>query len=366
MPDFKCDNTYEIHLKEYNELVLGKYGISSKSAEREIICMSDRGNTVALTLYADMIFYKKLLRHKPYVDAFYLYMQAGGIKISEEGKWYSDGAAYPLSFWMLGYYLINYKREAFLLKCDTIPELEEMSIEDRFASALNLAATCLDYVKAPGAINLIGRIMRETAASPGLFEKLKDRLNEILGEHEFSDISEHINGADSVEDFNDIADDFFVEAALGGYVYACNNLALREADKIIELMKSGSDEAEPMKSESDEAELDEAINKYIEYLKIAADRYEPYAANRLGLFYRTGEIFGTTGKVTNRKYISNSIAKEYFQKATVYPDENSAWAYLNLLKYYNNDYDKDIDLMNEHMEYIRQLNPSVYDIAMEL
>jgi hypothetical protein len=29
-------------------------------------------------------------------------------------------------------------------------------------------------------------------------------------------------------------------------------------------------------------------------------------------------------------------------------------------------YEKDIDLMNEHMDYIKELNPEVYSIAMDL
>ena len=50
----------------------------------------------------------------------------------------------------------------------------------------------------------------------------------------------------------------------------------------------------------------------------------------------------------------------------MYPDANSAWAYFNLIKYFHKDYDTNIDLLNEHMDCIKELNPAVYDIAMEL
>ena len=80
-----------------------------------------------------------------------------------------------------------------------------------------------------------------------------------------------------------------------------------------------------------------------------------------------GEIRSSDGReMYFRYYINTTFAKKYFQKATVYPDSNSAWAYLNLIKYFHKDYDTDIDLLNEHMDCIKELNPAVYDIAIEL
>ncbi len=358
MNRFKCDKSYENYLKQYNDRILKIYGVSSKTSEREIICMSEEGNTVALTLYADMVYYKKLLRHNPERDAFKLYMKAASMEIDDEGKWKSGDDAYPLAFWNVGFYLLNYRRESVLKKCEKIDVIENMSIEDRLITAFELAITCLDYVQVPGAVNLMGRIMNEISEDGELFSKTSTSLQCIIKEHDLSYVSEEELNFETPEDLKSLSDCFFEKAATEGYVYACNSLALREADKIYKLMQD--------ENGASEEEIDKAVNKYIKYLKISADRYEPYAANRLGLFYRTGEILGGFGKVSYKKYISNAVAKEYFEKATVYPDENSAWAYLNLLKYYHQDYDKDIDLMNEHMEYIKELNPDVYSIAMEL
>ena len=74
MNRFTCDLSYENDLKEYTEQILEKNGVSSQAAEREIMCMADEGNTVAGKLYADLVFYKKILRKNPYREAFDLYL----------------------------------------------------------------------------------------------------------------------------------------------------------------------------------------------------------------------------------------------------------------------------------------------------
>ncbi|MBR1567517.1 MAG: hypothetical protein IJ648_01015 [Lachnospiraceae bacterium] len=386
----ECDGSYEAHLQEYNEGILRKYGVSSQSAEREIISMADKGNTVALKLYGDMVFYQKILRRHYYRDAFELYMRSAGISVDEDRRWKSSGVAYPLAFWWIGYYLINYRRESFLVKCEPIAVIDSMTVEDRLIYALELAAACLDYEKAPGAINLIGRIFREISENEELFEKVKIQALDILQSHDF--IQKEILTApfdcSTAEGCGEIAEAFFLSAVKEGYVYACNNLAAREADRIVELAqqirgkqenseKQVSDESkdnikeqiikeQSTKEQNIKEQMETSIRNYIEFLTISADKYEPYAANRLGLFYRTGEIIGTAGSTVCKDHIDSKLAKEYFLKATVYPDANSAWAYLNLMKYYHKDYDTNIELMNEHMEYIKILNAEVYDIAMEL
>ncbi|MBO4591168.1 MAG: hypothetical protein J5684_01230 [Eubacterium sp.] len=349
-------NGYDEDLKEYSDNVLVKCGTSSKSAERETICLAQAGNTVAQNFYADMIYNKKILRKKPYSDAFYLYMQAAGISVDASGEWKCSGKANPLAFWSVGYYLVNYKRENVLLKCDTITEIEALSMDKRLSMALEFAAASISYEEIPGAVNLIGRILSEASKSDDLFETLKPVIAECLVGHEIPESSEVIESCDDHEKCAEISESFFVAAAKLGYVYACNSLAAKEADRIVAGVKDGSG--------SDK--LVENIINYICYLRIAADRLEPYAANRLGLFYMNGEIKGNGGTVTFKEYVDHALAYEYFKKATVYPDANSAWAYLNLMKYFHKDYDLNIDLMNEHMDYIKTLSREVYDIAMDL
>ncbi len=316
----KCNNTYKADEAVLNETVFDKYGYSSPSAEREIICLALTGNKAALKSYADLLFYRKIPCRDNYKKAFPLYCESAGITFTEDGIT-CTGDGTPLSFYFIGYYLVNYRCESILKKCEIIEEIERLTRQERLEIALDLALATLSAIRSPAAVNLIGRIINEL---PSLSEKLDEHAS---------------------------AQECFEDAAEGGYVYACNNLAAREADMIVR----GSDD------------ITEHVNAFVHYLTISADRYEPYAANRLGLFYMTGEVRSSSGDTVHlHDYINIPFAKKYFQKALVYPDANSAWAYFNLIKYFHKDYDTNIDLLNEHMECIRELNPVVYDIAIEL
>ncbi len=315
-----CNNTYKVDENVLNETVFEKYGYSSPSSEREIICLALTGNRAALKSYADLLFYRKINCRNNYRKAFPLYCQAAGITFSgSDITCTGDGT--PLAFYTLGYYLVNYKCESVLKKCETIDEIECLTRQERLEIALELALATLSCCKSPAAVNLIGRIIKE---APALAENLEDAAS---------------------------SEEYFEDAAEDGYVYACNNLAAKEADLIV---KGTGD-------------IDAHVNSFVHYLTISADRYEPYAANRLGLFYMTGEVRSSSGdKVILHDYINVPFARKYFQKAIVYPDANSAWAYFNLIKYFHKDYDTNIDLLNEHMDCIKELNPAVYDIAIEL
>lgn len=315
-----CNNTYRNDEQILHETVFEKYGYTSPSAEREIICLALTGNKAALKSYADLLFYRKIKCRNNYKKAFPLYCEAAALTFSgSEVSCTGDGT--PLAFYVLGYYLVNYKCESVLKKCETIDEIEVLSRQQRLELALDLAMATLSATKSPAALNLIGRILKE---SPELASKL---------------------------DGDTSAEQYFEDAAEEGYVFACNNLAAKEADMIV----------------GEIGDLSSHVNDYIHYLTISADRYEPYAANRLGLFYMTGEVRSSTGDtVYLHEYINTRFAKKYFQKAIVYPDVNSAWAYFNLIKYFHKDYDTNIELLNEHMDCIKELNPAVYDIAIEL
>jgi TPR repeat protein len=314
-----CSGSY-VKDQEALNLIYEKYGYTSPSAERELICLAHTGNTAALKSYADLLFYHKIKCRGNYKKAFPLYCSAADV-VFEECSGKCGGGGDPHAYFPIGYYLTNYKKESVLKFCDTIDEIENIDPDDRLSMALDFALASLDYCKSPAAINLIGRIVGE---KPELMDRLEG---------------------------NTSAKDCFEEAAEGGYVYACNNLAAKEADLIV----NGVDD------------VDAHINSFIHYLTISADRLEPYAANRLGLFYMIGEVRSSDGrKQYFRDYINVSFAKKYFQKATVYPDSNSAWAYFNLIKYFHKDYDTNLDLLNEHMDCIKELNPAVYNEAIEL
>ena len=316
----RCDNTYKADEQLLNETVFERYGYSSPSAERETICLAFTGNKAALKSYADLLFYRKIPCRDNFKKAFPLYCRAAGIEFTDGGITCS-GDGTPLAFYFIGYYLVNYRCESILKKCEKIDEIESLTREERLELALDLAIATIRCVRSPAAVNLIGRIINEV---PSLSSKLDEEMT---------------------------SEKCFEDAAEGGYVYACNNLAAKEADMIVR----GSDDT------------DSHVNSFVHYLTISADRYEPYAANRLGLFYMTGEVRSSSGDTVHlHEYINIPFAKKYFLKATVYPDANSAWAYFNLIKYFHKDYDSNIDLLNEHMDCIKELNPAVYDVAIEL
>lgn len=323
MNRFEVNTDYKIDFAVYTDKVITKYGSSSQAAELEIVSMAEGGNAVAKKAFGDLIFYKRIKSKHPYRDAFTLYMEAAGLSVDDSGEWSISGKAYPQAFWPVGYYLVNYKCESVLANCETIDVIERMSRKDRLDVAMDLSKACLSHVKAPAAINLIGRIVKETKG-------------------------------------DDAANEYFVDAANSGYVYACNNLAMAESERILQLITE--DAYDP-----NSPDVKEHIEKYRYYLTTSADKYEPYAGNKLGLFYMTGEIKNAKGEKHHfKEYIDTAMAKEYFKKATVHPDVNSAWAFFNLIKYFHKEYDNNLDLLNEHMEIIKELNPKVYDIAIDL
>ena len=368
MNRFNCNDNYKQDLIEYTEQVFEKFGIFSPTGEREILCLADEGNTVALKLYADLIFYRKLFRKHPYTDAFSLYMSSAGIFVDDTGKWHRAGSSYPLSFCSLGYYLVNYRRNSVLRECEPIAAIDCLTFPERLSCALELAVACIDHTGSAEAVNLVGRILQEAASDEAVFSKMKPVIEENIASHDFSIFAggeKETNAGDSAANglscenaaaCSGTAGKFFLAAARNGYVYACNNIAARIAENILREAAAGADENA----------LRPQIDRYIYYLSYAADRYEPYAGNRLGRFFMTGEVRSGDRKATFRSYVDKTLAKEYLYKATVYPDSNSAWAFLNLMRFFPEDYAADIELLDEHMASIQKLNPKVYEIALDM
>ncbi len=363
MNTFYADGSFQEDFRIYTN-VIQKFGASSPLSEREVISLAADGNVVALKAYGDLYFNHKVMRRYPYRDAFDKYLSASGITLSEDGDWQCSGRSYPTAFWMVGYYLFTYHMDGFLLNCEDIPAIEQLTRSARLAMALQLAKACIDSAPAPGAYNLIGRILTELSEDAALSAEMNLDLVSCLPELSRTPLAL-------------VANDYFVKAAECGYVYACNNLATREISSLLILADAYKAESNTNPSSNQVTDsitdqitdqITEHIKNYIHYLTIAADRFEPYAANRLGLFYLHGEIKvpGESHTLYYRDYCNVQLAKEYFTKATIHPDINSAWAYFNLIKYFPKDYNANIDLLNEHMEYIKQLNPDVYDIAIEL
>ena len=379
---FVSDGSYKKDLELYTNNIIREYGVSSKSSEREIICLSNEGNVVADKLYADMLFYKKINGKNNYREAFALYMRSADISCKGD-ELICGGKAYPMSFWYIAFYLVNYRKGSFLEKAEEIEVIEKMSYGTRLLTALKLSVSALEYESISGAINLIGRIF-VLAGEQGIYKDVAAIYNKAVEEcdnirsliasygEDYGDIEKML--LYSEKDLSCLSEVFFVLAARRGYVFACNSLAAGKADEIVDTYNvlhgdDGTDDGRQraLSGENDDMNrLDELVADYIKYLKIAADKLEPYAANRLGLFYMTGEITGRAGTIRLKQYTDTPLAKEYFHKAIVYRDSNSAWAYYNLMKYFPKTFSTDIALTNEYMDYIKVLNKKVYDLAMDL
>ena len=181
-----CNNTYKADEQILNETVFEKYGYSSPSSEREIICLALTGNKAALKSYADLLFYKKINCRENYKKAFPLYCQAAGITFEgADIKCTGDGT--PLAYYVIGYYLVNYRTESILKRCEAIDVIEDLTREERLSLALDLAVATLSACKSPAAVNLIGRIINEIPS-------LADRLDEPATAGEYFEQAAEGNG----------------------------------------------------------------------------------------------------------------------------------------------------------------------------
>ena len=368
---FECTDKYKHCFDEYTRLVTEKYGVSSESGDRETMYLASVGNCAAKKAYADLVFFRHIPTSDNYGKAFSLYLEAADITVDESGNSKCGGNGVPQAFAMIAYYLYNYKRDGHVKSCKTIEAIENLgngNILERIRISLYLSVSCLCYVKMPMAINLIGRILDEASRSDSVFDYIKEDINALLVSNTSVDSDNYKDEISGLEECRKASDFYYNLAASNGYVYACNNLATREADIIVGLCheqeKEGADLHDITASPSDE--IKEHIEKYLGFLTVSAKKFEPYASNKLGLFYISGEIIDKKKeKVFFRSYCNSSLAKEYFINATLYPNKNSAWAYYNLIKFFPKDYSTNIDLLGEHMGCIKRLDPAVYDLAIE-
>ena len=139
--------------------------------------------------------------------------------------------------------------------------------------------------------------------------------------------------------------DYFQNAAEQNYIYAYANLANIYLENIFD----------------DPEHQTEHMDKYILTLKKQADQYEPWAANKLGLFYLNGEIESrkTGKKLVFSDYIDRNRSFLFFSQATSYfNDTNSGWAYANMIINFPKKYigDEDLSTLKQHLERLKSIN----------
>ena len=316
LPDnFFYGINYRNDLKEFNDKIVCKYGVTSEPGIRAIIELAETNNIFALYEYADMLYYGKINGQIRNLElAIQIYNKAAGINVVTGAI---ESACHPLALWTLAYIYFNYHRKKNELEnCETIPYIEMLSIEQRIEKSIIYAQASMDIIDSVAAANVLGRIAQ---VAPYY---LKEKYN------------------------LQTADYYFNHSAAGGYIYAFNNLANIELHKIF----------------FDEDNKAKHLKSFIDYLYASAKRYEPWAATTLGRFYLNGIV---TLKGENSQddlttnfpsFINKDKAKECFKLATNYfNDSNSAWAYENLITNFPEDYTSNIDLLKKHVLRIKEL-----------
>ena len=296
--DFYWEKNYENQLYEFNREVTLKYGLSSKTSIRTIINLATQkdenkeNNIFALYEYADMLFYGRYNLKQDINKAFEIYKSIAGKGIGTR--------RHPLAFWSLAFIYYNYHQKGTILEsCVVIEEIEQETRLRQVEKALYYANRAYKLIGHSAAVNMLGKIsLLSENDLPGI-QMIKTEYNLKSAEH------------------------YFNLAAEGNYVYAYTNLSNIYKNKMAE--------------EKDNNNKLKYLKDYCDALKKAANQNEPWAANRLGLFYLNSRIPNISPKdlppieSTEFKF-SRKIAYEYFKKATeLYIDHSSIWAYANII-----------------------------------
>jgi TPR repeat protein len=318
--DFFYGSDYKKDLKEFNETVICKYGVTSSPGVRAIIALAEREkpNIFALYEYADMLYYGNLNGpQKDLYKAFHTYQKAAGLNRINH---IIESTCNPLALWSLAFIYFNYRNssspELGHFPVGTIPELDSLSKLEKIEGATHYALAAFQLTEDAPSANLLGRItsIREDEL-PGIARiKQKYSLNS--------------------------SEEYFKYASEQGYVYATNNLANTELEQIFNTSDN----------------LCTHIERYISLLKLSAEKYEPWAANSLGEIYRTGEIKNRKTNQSIPYKTDSQLANKYYHLAIDYfNDINSAWAYANLIVYYPEEYINNYQRFVQHNEKIEKL-----------
>ena len=318
--NFFFGTTYERDLNEFNEEVTCKYGVTSKPGIRAIISLAERNNheganIFALYEYADMLYYGSENGPAKNINAAFKTYKL----ISNTND---NSPCHPLAQWTLAYIYYNYHQpKTELENCDIIPEIEELERIDQLKEAIRYAKYAYDLVNNPAAANILGKICMITESK--------------------------IEGIDKAKKDADLksAIEYFQSAADQNYIYAYANLANIHLENIFD----------------DPDHQTEHLDNYILTLKKQADQYEPWAANKLGLFYLNGEVESRKNKekLVFPDYIDRNRSFLFFCQATsCFNDANSGWAYANMIINFPKKYigDEDLSTLKQHLERLKSIN----------
>ncbi len=329
--NFNYGEQYEKALNEYNERVTKVFGNNSRPSVREIMLLAEgpNPNIFALLDKADMYYYGNQNNgiNQDIVKAFDLYEIAAGLEPIPGSD--DRTICHPAAIWSLAYILFNYHRDGTgLEKCKTIPKIEHRYENNMLARMKKVQ----EYLN-------MARLSNENDG--GEIDNLYGKFS-LLTEEDCAGIEEFKESM-SIQQ----AEDYFIRSAEKGYVYAFNNLAMLELDRIF----------------SDPNKLRHHYAKAISHLKQSCALMDPWAFNALGKIYLTGVVerrkHVTYGAIIDSKPVSGKNKREafkLFEKAAEYfIDSNSGWSIRNLLIEYPDYF---IDNQDKMKEYLSKLSIS--------
>ena len=311
-PTFFFETYYRNQLNEFNDKIVCKYGVNSIPGRRAIMQLAST-NIFAMYEIGNLYYYGNTETKKPdYNKALAYFRKSAGLSNSEQ---IDPVKSNPLALWLVSYMYINYHYRLDLKDIDTVYEIERLSREERIEFSIRYCKSAIQKNGCIPAINMLGIISNLLAEDQRKSYSLKEPAY------------------------------YFLEAAKNDYVYSYNNLAILEFKSM--LCTSG-------------AEQQTHLDKYIEYLSLAASEHEPWASNALGLFYLTGNITHEGSTLSFHTPANREKALSYFEAATTpYTNSNSAWAYVNMMVYFPEKYVHNIPLLEQHLIYCCDLhNPA--------
>ena len=326
LPDeFFYGADYRRQLAEFTDKITMTYGATSKPGCREIIslaCRNRNPNMYAQFSYAEMLFYGNNNGVRRDIEKAYDFYKRAAGELAFPGDDPYKFHLHPLALWSIACLYMDYHKKDTPLETCVIEEIEKLSELERFSYAIRYAQAAFVLTESAGVANTLGR----------LAEMSDEDLPGIKRQQEKSHLE---------------SPEYYFDYALSkGYVYAYNNLALHEEKLIF----------------TDAAHANEHLHKYLSNLKRSAEQYEPWAANRLGEYYRTGVIAYHDGaeKLVYPKAPNTanpSLAKAYYKRAIdFFNNADSAWAYANLMIYFPEEFRCNSKLLRQYAVCVRELS----------
>ena len=282
-------------LEEYNQKVTMMYGAAGNPGMYQLYALAnkDRPNIIALYECGELEYYGKGPSGKISFEKAYEYYE-------RTKKCNKD---HPLASWSIAYIRFHYDQNlARVYNEYRISQLEEELKNGKRNSWYDKIIHNVEIAYDHGcsaAANLLGKIIDST-----------DEIFPIARRGKFADYK---------------SIDLYKESADAGYVFGCNNYAqacLNKANKI--------------KNKQEQRDLSREAIKYLEKSALLGN---PWASNKMGLYYFKGLIVGGERILKEDK----ELAYKHFKYATIMMHaESYYWPLINLCKKYwiNADSDK--------------------------